>query len=522
MTKEEVLANVLKSHSLPTLSKVASKLIEITGREETTINEITQLIAQDVSLSAKVLKVVNSAFYNFPNKVGNIQQAAAILGTNAVRSLVLSFSFLRMEKASRAGGFDYQRFWEQSLATAVAAKMIAGQIKLDIDEEEVFTAGLLQNIGVLILAQTYPQLYDKILAEADKVQNGPTLAELEETRIGASHAFIGSSAARHWQFPTTLSEPILFHHNPDAFIGKNPEMTKVIRVLYLAGLVTGILYSSQPLGFADQFRRHAQRLLGLTGAAVDQILENVNQETDRAAEYFGLKIGEIKSIPEILQKANIELSLLNMSYEQINRELVEAKLILQKLNAELSEKNKFLEGIANLDGLTEVYNHRYFQESFDREINRATRFGHPLSMLMIDLDHFKAVNDSLGHQFGDFVLREACRIWREQLREYDILARYGGEEFAVLLPETSGEAAAMVAEKLRGAIAGHTFSKDNSKYSVTASFGLATLKYDEEAIGKDEIIKRSDTALYEAKKNGRNRVEAYHPKRGKWYNKITL
>jgi HD-like signal output (HDOD) protein len=101
--REDVIANTLKANSLPTLSNVASKLIELTGREETTINEITQLISQDVSLSAKVLKVVNSAFYSFPNEVGTIQQAVAILGTNAVRSLVLSFSFLRMEKPAVTG-----------------------------------------------------------------------------------------------------------------------------------------------------------------------------------------------------------------------------------------------------------------------------------------------------------------------------------------------------------------------------------------------------------------------------------
>ena len=130
MTRDEVLTHVLQANSLPTLSNVASKLIEITGRSETTIDEITHLIAQDVSLSAKVLKVVNSAFYNFPNEVGTIQQAVAILGTNAVRSLVLSFSFLRMEKARRDGGFNYHLFWEQSLATAVAAKMIVGLVKV--------------------------------------------------------------------------------------------------------------------------------------------------------------------------------------------------------------------------------------------------------------------------------------------------------------------------------------------------------------------------------------------------------
>jgi len=111
MQKDAILHKIMDSCSLPTLSTVISKLISLPAREENTLYDITKLIAQDISLSAKVLKVDNSSFYNFPNQVGSIQQAVAILGTNAVRSLVLSFSFLGMEQASESGGSSYTEFW---------------------------------------------------------------------------------------------------------------------------------------------------------------------------------------------------------------------------------------------------------------------------------------------------------------------------------------------------------------------------------------------------------------------------
>ena len=213
------------------------------------------------------------------------------------------------------------------------------------------------------------------------MKRGQSLVALEEKRIGAGHPFIGHSAACHWQFPAALSEPILYHHAPEDYPGKDQDLTKTIRVAYLAGLVTRILYSRQPIDFADRFRKEGKKLLGLAGRDIDRVLENASREVAQAAEYFDLKISGTPSIPEILQKANIELSLLNMSYEQMNRELVEAKVALEELNKELQEKNRYLESIANLDGLTEVYNHRYFQESFDRELNRSFRSGRPLSLV---------------------------------------------------------------------------------------------------------------------------------------------
>lgn len=520
MSREAVIAEILQSGSLPTLSNVASKLITITGKEDTQITEITQLIAQDVSLSAKVLRVVNSAFYNFPNEVSTIQQAVAILGTKAVRSLVLSFSFLSMEKKRRDSGFDYERFWEQSLATAVSAKLIVARIQGSTDPEEVFTVSLLQNIGVLILAQAFPEMYDAVLHQA-RQENGELWA-LEQERLGVSHPEIGQAAAKHWNFPESLSEPILCHRDPDLFRGNNQELRQVIQVCYLAGLVSNILYSSQPIVYAERFRKQAKSLLGLPGKEVDRILESVNREVAQAAEYFGLKIGGTDSIPEILQKANIELGLLNLSYEQINRELVNAKLELEKLNAELQEKNLYLESIANLDGLTGVFNHRYLQENFDRELNRAERSDRHLSFLLADLDRFKALNDQYGHQAGDYVLKEVCRVWKGALRDYDVLARYGGEEFAVLLPETTEDEAMIVAEKLRRALDDHEFSRKGERYGVSASFGVASFTPDGERASKNELIEKADLALYEAKRKGRNRVERFQPKQGKWYQKLRL
>ena len=111
MDKNELLLAVLGSDELPTLPTVASKLISLTSKEETTLSDIADLVSQDISLSSKILKVSNSAFYSFPQQIGSIKQAVSILGTNAVRSLVLSFSFLTMKAGKKKGHFDFEKFW---------------------------------------------------------------------------------------------------------------------------------------------------------------------------------------------------------------------------------------------------------------------------------------------------------------------------------------------------------------------------------------------------------------------------
>ncbi len=514
-TKEEVLQQVIDSGALPTLATVASKLINITGKEETTIWDITQLIAQDVSLSTKVLKVVNSSFYNFPNEVGTIQQAVAILGTNAVRSLVLSFSFLNMERPKHGDGFSYEQFWEESLAAAVASKLIMAKVS-DGDPEEVFTVSLLQNVGKLILASAFKAQYDKILKEADGSEQ--RLLQLEEERLGANHAYIGCEAAKHWQFPDTLTVPILYHHDPDSYPHQDAEMLTEVRVVHLAGLLSNIMYSGKPIDYHAPFRERAQKMFKLEAKVIDEILEKANTEVAQAASYFGLNIGGTASIPELLQEANIELSLLNMSYEQMNRELVQAKLQLEKLTGELEEKNRYLESIANLDGLTEIYNHRYFQEFLSKEISRSIRRENELSLVLADIDSFKKFNDFYGHQAGDYVLREVAKLCSELIREYDLLARYGGEEFVFVLPETAQSDALIVAEKVRAAIEQQHFAYAGEDYQVTMSFGVAGFMSEGKPLKKSELIERADKALYTAKKKGRNRVEGYFEKSG-WFSR---
>ena len=514
MTAEDILSQVLQSDELPTLPTVASQLITLTSREDTTLTDIADLISKDIGISAKILKVSNSAFYSFPQQIGSIHQAVSILGTNAVRSLVLSFSFLSIKAGSKAGRFDFEQFWQRSLARAVAAKLILEKVK-NANTEEIFISSLLQNLGELIFARTFAEKYDEVLA---KIEEGTgDLLNIEEEIIGANHCRIGFEVAKSWGFPEVLLYPILYHHSPHEYDGKDARIKQTVNAVHLSDILTDILYSAKPEEHHKHFRKDARKMLKIAPEDIENILETFHNQIEIAGKYFGLKIQNTKSVQEILQEANIRLSLLNLNYDQMNKQLIQAKMELEKLTKELEEKNRILDNLANIDGLTEVFNHRYFQNCLDQEINRAERKDNHLSIILCDIDYFKDFNDNHGHQAGDFVLKDFCRIITSQLRQYDVLARYGGEEFAIILPETEESEALIVAEKLRTAIEEAVFDDGNESYSVTASFGVAGSRPAvEDGFGKGEFINRADLALYGAKGAGRNRAQIYTPKK-KWY-----
>lgn len=191
--------------------------------------------------------------------------------------------------------------------------------------------------------------------------------------------------------------------------------------------------------------------------------------------------------------------------EEIDRRREHEELLLN-LTAQLREANEALQALAIMDGLTGVANRRRFNEYIEHEWRRAQRTGHPLSMLMIDIDDFKAYNDTYGHQKGDGCLKRVAETLQGSLRRpADLVARYGGEEFAVVLPDTDPQGAMEIAESVRAAVVGLNMPHRRSRAAdyLTISLGVASVVPEQESAAS-EIIEMADRALYLAKGQGRN------------------
>lgn len=207
-----------------------------------------------------------------------------------------------------------------------------------------------------------------------------------------------------------------------------------------------------------------------------------------------------------------EIGLLTRTFNEMARRLARSQADLESMNRRLRDQNRdllasneILEQLSITDGLTKLHNHRFFQDHLTREIKRAARTGEPLSIVLLDLDDFKRLNDRLGHAAGDDALQHVAGVLAESVRESDLLARYGGEEFAIVASSTDLAGATVLAEKLRAAVAGATFAPADAvrPVALSVSAGVAEYKGDRKA-----FFQAADRALYRAKADGKNCVRA--------------
>ena len=479
-----------KIGKLPTLPGVAIKILQAMQRETPNIAEISEVISADGPLSAKVLRVVNSPFYGLSKKITSVHQAIVYLGLNAVKNLALSFSLLRGFAPKRKGAFDYVQFSKDSLVGAVAAKSLTEKINRR-HGENAFFLGLLQNIGMLIMVESMPDEYEKVIGEAGSI--GRPLHEIEKNLLGINHMEVGEFVTHSWGLPTTFNVPIGFHHCPERLACPLDDIEQLTRILHLSSLYIDLFKSSDLNAGYAEIEKHIQAYKLTSVVDKSDFAEEVAEGVKSIFPIFDLQIDEKKHI-EIIEAARSELA--DLSSELLNQVHSQA-CCLDQLRQQVG-----------LDSMTQLYNHERFMEILYQEISRAARYKTPLSIIMADVDHFKSINDFFGHQAGDHALKCVSAQLKKLLRDSDHIARYGGEEFAIVLPMTPLKDTLLTAERLRKSIESQKIIYDERSISVTMSFGIASFENNRE-IDVEGFIKMADEALYDAKNTGRNKCCPY-------------
>lgn len=490
---------IKKQINLPSPPAIAVKILNAVQNEECSLGDLEKIISADPALIGKMLRIANSAIYSLPNKVSNINHALSILGTNLIKNIALSFVIAGDLRGDTESVFDFNYFWRRSVTAAVAAELV---LRLtNSKDDEIFVAGLLQDIGVLVLCLAKGKEYDAILKHC--IANGGTgLDHSEREKFGYDHQQVGCLLLENWGIPESISIPIRFHHDPDLAPAKHCRTALVLKV---ANLLSAICNSPQTTDNVQKLQKKMSASFDIAPEQSLQLLDEVARKSFDILQIFEIDPGQIKPYSQLLQEANEELGRLNFSYEQLVLALKEAKDQSERFADELRQSNDRLEQMAFRDGLTNLHNHRFFQDHLQREMARTKRYGHPLSLIMFDIDFFKDVNDAYGHPAGDQVLINLANAVTSAVRPSDIVSRYGGEEFTVILPETDRIGMRVFAERLRRCAAAVTTIFNGSSIKITISCGGAQYSQ-EDTITQQKLIETADKGLYLSKKNGRNRV----------------
>ncbi len=243
---------------------------------------------------------------------------------------------------------------------------------------------------------------------------------------------------------------------------------------------------------------------GLTGL---EMLEDLRRQKNYTTVIFISARGESSLVAQALRAGADDYIRKPFRFEEMLAR-IEASLRVNNLHRDLLEANDKLQKMVELDYLTGLYNMRSMYDRIDFELKRGRRFGRNVSCIMMDMDHFKSVNDTNDHLFGSFVLKETGEIIKNTMREIDFAARYGGDEFLMVLTETDKEGTMIFCNRLRENILNHTFDDGKSSMKLTVSIGFCVTK-GSEGLDARALVRRADHALYDAKDYGRNRVSVY-------------
>jgi len=624
--------NELKaSGNLPSPSGTALKILQLCQRDNVTLTEIIHVLQVDPVMVGRILKLANSAAYGRPRPVIALTPDILMsIGIQGVRQVVLVFSLVSAHRQGHCPAFNYDEFWSRSVATGVAARLMGTVTRL-APPSELFTVGLLANIGRLALASLRPERYGALLAEAGG-PFAPTLSELEATTFGFTQLEVGTAMMRDWGLPKLFTDAVLYHEAPEkspfqpdsrgaklvdclhfadhfaslCFMKDGPRRAGLAELLLLANkldvaddavlalsdeilgewrewsamltvpvheLTTFTTLANSPA--AKEIKTHAdpafplnilvvddeptmclmlQKLLTAMGHTVHVARDGTeglnmalkhqphivitdlmmprgdgfaliqNLRSHQFGHYVYLVVITVLGDHDNLARA-FELGADDYMAKPIETKVLQARLRagirvihehdklrkdqqeLQHRVLELTIANQHSSEAALTDVLTGLHNRRYAMERLTQEWAKTERSQRPVSLLMLDIDHFKQVNDNFGHAVGDAILRQFADVLRSFARTEDVPCRFGGEEFLLIAPDTNLKGAQQLAERIRSAIENKPFVIARGVLPVTVSIGVAEKTAHQNNL--ETWIKAADDALYSAKKSGRNRVSVH-------------
>lgn len=327
--------NSIKPTDLPAPPQAAMQIVHACSSDATDSKKLAHLAASDMVITAEVLRVANSPFfgYGYGKKIQSIPRAVTVMGQRALRNLVLCIAVRDAIKQDAIPGFDINSYWEDSLRRAVCARLLGREMRLDSDE--CFTAGLLQDFGLLVMFFLHP---DKAAMWPEIRRKNPLdRYEMERRVFGNTHDKVGRMLAREWGLPAELGDAISNHHGADG-VTPDENHTRLCHLTYCVDWMAAVFSADDKSKTLTRAREAIAGAFGLGPAVIDKHLANVPALVEEAASALGLGIGNQLKFEDVMQEANLKLASENLSYQELTRQLEITLAERDRLAAELNRE----------------------------------------------------------------------------------------------------------------------------------------------------------------------------------------
>ncbi len=492
-----------KYSRLPSLPTVAIEAVKLFHDPNSSNEALIAVVSKDPAMVVRLLKAANSSRYGSRSEVTNLMRAVNMMGRATTASLVLSFSLAKQSMESSDYLEYFRKFWLRSFVQATAAEILASQIGSPAFRGECYITNLLAGLGKLALLRTEPEKYVQILETAAE-KNAP-LTRIEQEVLGFTHCTLSSVLLKQMGLPERCHNAILAISDLSVTDSEgDSDKTPLIQVTRIANAAANLICDDAAAVAFFTLRESMQETEFPEGFGAEQLIDAVKDRVETSTDMFEIDPPKMPAASDVLQDALDQLSNYAMMASDNSQNCAVPSELLEE-NGRLKLRVADLLQVSRMDPLTGVCNRGYLIQRLHEQIALHRVRNQAIGIAFVDIDHFKKINDTLGHPAGDAALKAIAATLKATMRESDVVGRYGGEEFVVLLDDANSEGLAIVGERIRSQIEKTAVSFEGQKIPLTASVGLAEgfVKGSEEEFGR-HMLALADAAMYRAKHSGRN------------------